>query len=402
MLDDAHQSIGRFDRSFLIHMIKEFFVILLVVTLLEFSLKAALVYYDFQTNSQMHVEKVAADIAENIETIMFNQGGPVAARTLYPILKRNWSELGYKIAIEPSEDTVQAIKQNFDFLPTGMPPGTWPDGDHKLAQIDIPAGEFCLSCHTRSKKGEILGSVTVRSYLASDFAKWWHDVKLSSALALGKIIFHSILLFALLRTRLEPLLRLRSVVSNLSRAYADLNLRAEIRSSDEFGALARDLNLFLDRISRLVAELDEVLHKIVTVNDDIIIAHGALRDHADRVISRTRSLERQAIMGAKGEPILSNVWFDTAKSSICNLAATLNKVGDISKADDLVENLRAVVTNAESQVAMSEKHFTEFAALGEETQAFQIAISEMTRLEERMKAIIETGTQLVRRLRPED
>ncbi len=44
-----------------------------------------------------------------------------------------------------------------------------------------------------------------------------------------------------------------------STAYGGVQHRAAVRSSDEFGALARDLNLFLDRINRLVGEPDEVL-----------------------------------------------------------------------------------------------------------------------------------------------
>ena len=83
-------------------------------------------------------------------------------------------------------------------------------------------------------------------------------------------MLHSILLFLILRARMEPLLRLRSVVSRLSKAYTDLGQRAEVRTSDEFGVLARDLNIFLDRIERLVEELGNVLGKVVTVNDDIL------------------------------------------------------------------------------------------------------------------------------------
>ena len=398
--EEISQSIGRFDRSFMIHMIKDFFFILLLVTILEFSLKAALVYYDFQTQAKADVENVATDITENVRSIMENEGGPVAARTLYPILERNWDDLGYNIAIEPSEETKKSINQTFDFIPKGIPADSWPDGTFKVAQIDIQAQEFCLSCHTTAKEGDILGTVIVRNYLSTNFAKWWHDVKLSSNLALGKILLHSVLLFILLRARMEPLLRLRSVVSNLARAYGGLHHRAEVRSSDEFGVLANDLNLFLDRISRLIGELDDVLRNVVTVNDDIISVQGSLRDQADSVVSRTRGLERKAVASIKREPLLSEVWFDTAKNSIADLDKALAKAGNIPKKGGLVESLKSVVVNAERQVKTSEKLFAEFSIISQETQSFQTAIVEMARLEERMKGIIETGTILVGRLQP--
>jgi hypothetical protein len=37
---------------------------------------------------------------------MRNEGGPVAARTIYPILERNWTDLGYAVAIVPSDVTI--------------------------------------------------------------------------------------------------------------------------------------------------------------------------------------------------------------------------------------------------------------------------------------------------------
>jgi hypothetical protein len=52
------------------------------------------------------VQAAADELAENVRSIMRNEGGPVAARTVYPILEQNWSDLGYCIAITPSPVTV--------------------------------------------------------------------------------------------------------------------------------------------------------------------------------------------------------------------------------------------------------------------------------------------------------
>jgi hypothetical protein len=40
MLDTDNPSVGRFDKSFLVHMIKDFFLVLLAASVLEFALKA--------------------------------------------------------------------------------------------------------------------------------------------------------------------------------------------------------------------------------------------------------------------------------------------------------------------------------------------------------------------------
>jgi HAMP domain-containing protein len=399
MIDQNSPSIGRFDKSFLIHMIRDFFVVLVIVTLVEFSLKAALVYYNYVVNGVAEAEVVAEDLADNVRSIMRNEGGPVAARTMYPILEENWSDLGYVVAIVPAPVTVRSIEEGFGFTPRGIPAENWPEGRFQVAQLDIEAEEFCLACHTQAEVGEVLGSVIVRNYLSRDFALWFKDVQLTGILAAGKILLHSLLLFLILRARMEPLMELRSVVSNLARAYGRLDHRAEIRTSDEFGALARDLNLFLDRITGIVRELDNVLGKVVSANDDIVAVQGNLRQTVDEVVSDVRQLERNAMLSAKREPRLSNEWFDAVRHSIAALDDALAQVDDSGPAAELLETLRQVVVNAEAQTRTSEELYDRLADLGDRSETLKASTLEMSRLEERLKGIIETCGGLVRRLR---
>ncbi len=401
MVNPDSASIGRFDKSFMIHMIRDFFFILVIVTIVEFSIKAALVWYDYSVNGEDQAREVAEDLADNVRSIMRNEGGPVAARTMYPILDRNWSALGYVIAIEPSPVTISSIEQGFGFMPQGIPAEDWPEGRFKASQIQITAEEFCLGCHTQADVGDTLGTVTVRNYLARDFALWLEDVRLTAILSAGKIVLHSFLLFLILRARMEPLLELRNVVSNLARAYGRLDHRAEIRTSDEFGVLARDLNLFLDRIGRIVGELDQVLSKVVSANDDIIAIQSDLRRQVDNVVSGMRRVERDAMLSAKREPRLSNAWFDAVRGSVADLEASLTQASDSGAASELLETLRQVVDHAEAQLAASESVFVKLADLGDESEALKESMLEMSRLEERLKNIIETCGTLVRRLQPD-
>lgn len=401
MLRDDSSSIGRFDKSFLIHMIRDFFIILVIVTVVEFSLKAALVYYNFVVDGAQEASIVAEDLADNVRSIMRNEGGPVAARTMYPILERNWSDLGYVIAVEPAPVTVVSIEESFGFTPHGIPAGDWPEGRYKVSQIDIAAEEFCLACHTQASVGQTLGTVTVRNYLSRDFALWLKDVRLAAALSVGKIVLHSFLLFLILRARLEPLMELRSVVSNLARAYGTLDHRAEIRTSDEFGVLARDLNLFLDRITRIILELDAVLAKVVAANNDIIGVQGDLRRSIDTVVSGVRHLERDAMLSAKSEPRLSNEWFAAIRGQIAELDREISQSSKAVSATELLETLRQVVSDAQAQIETSEAVFKKLANIGDQSETLKDSMLEMTRLEERLKGIIETCGGLVRRLRPE-
>ena len=87
MPDKDSPEIGRFDKSFLIHLIRDFFLMLLLVTALEFAVRAAIVYYRFAVDATDEAQQVADEVAENVRAIMRNEGGPIAARTIYPILK---------------------------------------------------------------------------------------------------------------------------------------------------------------------------------------------------------------------------------------------------------------------------------------------------------------------------
>lgn len=399
-LDESSPLIGRFDQSFLIHMIRDFFVLLVLVTVLEFALKAGMVYYSFRSEGPDTTRQAADDIADNVRSIMRNEGGPVAARTIYPILRSNWNDLGYRIAITPSPVTTRSIKAGFGFTPEGIPRGLWPDAANNTATVAVTAEPFCVSCHTEAQVGDVLGNVVVRRDLATDFSEWVSDMRLAGLLSMGKIVLHSVLLFLILRARLEPLLGLRSVVSRLARAYGGLTHRAEIRTADEFGVLARDLNLFLDRVCKLMEELDAVLQRVVAVNADIVSIQSELRDRIECLTSRIRHLERSAMLSAKAEPRLSQAWFDAARRAVADLEAQSKNAPEGADIGDLLEDLRAVVGNAETQIATSERVFADLGELGDESDKLKRAMAEMIRLEERMAGIVETGSVLVQRIKP--
>jgi hypothetical protein len=134
---------------------------------------------------------------------------------------------------------------------------------------------------------------------------------------------------------------------------------------------------------------------VVRVNDDIVTIQSDLRDRIDTLTGRIRRLERAAMLSAKAEPRLSQAWFDTARRAVSDLRSQTPE-----DPNALIEDLRAVVANAEAQIAGSEALFADLGALGDESENLRHVMSEMIRLEERMKGIVDTGSVLVQRLRP--
>jgi methyl-accepting chemotaxis protein len=251
-----------FEQSFMFHMIRDFFLLLVLVATVEMGIRYAVVRYDFASKEQARVDLAAQQLANDVKSIMLNSGGPLAAQTIYPILNRNYDDLGLSIAVIPSDVTVQSMKESFKLDIKGLQP-TWKVGAHLESSVNLTAEQFCLNCHVKAKVGDVLGTVKVGSYLDRKEAAWWTEVKLTAGALSLKILVHTILLFFLLKVRMAPLLSLRSTVSRLARGLMDLSPRAKVNGADEFGELAQDLNHFLDRINVVVTDLDQILNKVV-------------------------------------------------------------------------------------------------------------------------------------------
>jgi HAMP domain-containing protein len=273
---------GRFDQSFFVRMIVGFLLLTILVALVEVGLRYAAVLWDFHRVDQETPELAARELAEDIRTIMMNHGGPVASRTVYPILERNFRRAGLRIAVEPSEGTRTAIERMYGFVPEGIP-SDWPEGTFNEGALEVRADQVCLTCHVDSEVGSVLGTVTVREYLDHRLEGWWEDLRLTATLNLAKAGVHTIILFLLLRALMTPLLSLRSAVSRLGKGTSGLRIRARVVSADEFGELAHDLNAFLDRINGLMEELRRTTARSVALSQRLTCTSREARLQLARV-----------------------------------------------------------------------------------------------------------------------
>ncbi|PKP62409.1 MAG: histidine kinase, partial [Alphaproteobacteria bacterium HGW-Alphaproteobacteria-8] len=122
------------------------------------------------------------------------------------------------------------------------------------------------------------------------------------------------------------------------------------------------------------------------------------RDRIDGFVGGVHKLERQAMLNARREPLLSPEWFDAMGAAVDRLRDTLPEGAEDPAA--LLERLRAVIVTAERQIETNMALFEELARLGEDSGRFQHALADMARLEERMRGVIDTGAALVARLQP--
>jgi HAMP domain-containing protein len=394
--------IGRFDRSFVIRMIRDFLIALTIIIVLELGGRFVLASYHFQHQEKEATELAAERLASDVRDIMLNQGGPVAARTVYPIIRRNHEELGLEITIVPSELTIEAIRQSFGREPEGLQP-EWSEGRHHEAKVELQAEPFCTTCHFTAQPGDVLGHVTVRNYQAAHLADWWAEARVVSVVGMANVILHTIVLFLLLRLRMEPLLRLRSMVARLAKGRLDLSQRAEVKSDDEFGELALDFNHFLDRVCHLVEDLDGVLNRVVAVNDRLARVSEQMGRQIETVQDRTQAALKQAVEiqhGASGPSAEAIESLDLVLTAL----SEHGRDGPLSPAlrrrlQEALQRFRESAGNTKEALSRLEDLSQMLTDLARGVQDDSHYLGEILLLEERMRVVSETGQVLLDRLR---
>jgi methyl-accepting chemotaxis protein len=374
---------GRFEQSFVFHMIRDFFLLLLAVAAVELAIRYAALLYDFRTAEAARVNRAAEQLANDVRSIMLNSGGPLAAQTVYPILNRNYDDLGLQIAVQPSDVTIESMRQTFKMEPKGLKPA-WPEGAHQQAQVTLKAEQFCLGCHVKAQVGDVLGTVSVRSYLARKEAVWWQEVRVTAGALSLKILAHTVVLLLLLKVRMQPLLSLRTTVAALAKGVMDLGPRAVVKTEDEFGELAGDLNHFLDRIALVVHDLDQILSEVVAVGARLGSTNRRLEQQLDQL--RDGALRTLAEGAERG--LASRLAAAREAGAFDVLAA---RTADIDELRRRFETLLRTLENAAPPVLVTD-------AQREGFQAFAQSLREMAVLETQMQAVAESGQRVLQRL----
>ncbi len=392
---------GPFEQSFMFHMIRDFFLLLLAVAAVEMGIRYAVLRYDFNQLEPARVDRAAEQLADDVKSIMLNAGGPTAALTIYPILNRNYNDLGLSIAVEPSAVTVASIKETRNMDAQGLQ-ARWAPGEHQQASVSLKAEQYCLGCHVKANVGDVLGTVTVRSYLQRKEAAWWQEVRLTAGALSLKILIHTVVLFMLLKVRMAPLLELRSTVAGLAKGVMNLSPRAGVKTEDEFGELARDLNHFLDRISVVVTDLDKILSEVVTVGGRL----GTLNRQLEQQLDGMRDTALTSLGSGVERGLATQLVVARESGAFGVLAETLDAmatadvapVNAVNPVRDQVARLRAsfaavtqALSDAAPPVAVTSSQSAEY-------QAFAQSLREMAVLEATMQSVAESGQRLLRRL----
>lgn len=393
---------GFFERSFMFRMIRDFFLLLVIVAILELGLRYAAILYEFKNNEPSRVQEIADKLSNDIRSIMLNAGGPTAARTIYPIIDKNYNDLGFLVAVEPSQITVDSIMVSQNMEAFGLQQ-LWPSGHHTEAKVDISAEQYCLGCHIKAKVGDILGTVTVRSYFDRKLDVWLEEVEVAAGVLSMNILIHTLVLFLLLKIRMQPLLDLRSTVSNLARGLVDISPRTNTNSEDEFGELATDLNHFLDRITLVVRDLDNILGEVLSVGDRLNVLTKQLNSQCLEMRGVLFPVDREGENGTKKLELIAAREAGAVGSIKGTALALTNKNG--SKAKNLNEEFSLLLSQLENAFTELHSGVREMAESekkrGKNLDRYDLflnALKEMALLEATMQRVAKNGRETLRRI----
>ena len=393
----------RFDESFLIRTIRDFFLALVVVIVLELGFRFLLVLYDYYVMEKRETELAAERLAASVKSIMLNAGGPVAARTVYPILEKNLSDLGFEVAVVPSGMTVSSIEAVFDFSPRGIMPN-WSEGAHHEAKVELQAEEYCRECHVEAAIGDVLGHVAVRKTLHRHLEHWFHEVQVAGTVGMVNILLHTVVLYLLLKARMGPVLALRDAVGTLAKAGAGLSVRADVMSRDEFGQLAHDVNHFIERVAQITEDLLRVLASLQDLNERLNQLRADLEAMAQDLHGKVDEATKLALRDGANIGIVTREWEQTV-DAISALLAELSAQGGLpqetlARLRDTIGSWREVVTQTRATGVRREAVTGSLVELSGDLGEVSRLIGDMAVLEERMTAVAREGQTLLKRLRP--
>ncbi|MBU1489414.1 MAG: methyl-accepting chemotaxis protein, partial [Gammaproteobacteria bacterium] len=121
------------------------------------------------------------------------------------------------------------------------------------------------------------------------------------------VVLIIILLSMLIRVLMQPLTVMGKAMQDIAQGEGDLTKRLSIQSNDEFGALARSFNQFVERIHNSIREVSSATRQVNEVAQLVVGASNASMINSDEQSNRTNSVAAAINqLGAAAQEIARN------------------------------------------------------------------------------------------------
>lgn len=198
-----------------------------------------------------------------------------------------------------------------------------------------------------------------------------------------------------------PVLDLRSVVSRLAKGGMDLTRRAKINSEDEFGELALDLNLFLDRICQVIEDLNEILTQETAVNQRLSELMTQMDDQLNQMQVDVEGTTHRVLSNIEHIPPSEDLTADLERLSTTLDSATK----DQGISEETLQRLKQAITRYQDTLSQAQQVFHRYEQLGQsliditgDTRSLSHLMGELNVLQDKMEGITQSSQRLLKRL----
>jgi methyl-accepting chemotaxis protein len=149
------------------------------------------------------------------------------------------------------------------------------------------------------------------------------DFRASAILATVIAVFITLLLLGvLIRVLMQPLRLMGKAMRDIAQGEGDLTRRLSVHSKDEFGELAHDFNLFVERIQHSIREVSSATEQVNEVAKRVMQTSSSSMTNSDDQANRTNSIAAAINeLGAAAQEIARNAGDASLQASDARLQA---------------------------------------------------------------------------------